>query len=79
VLINLREHLRANGFGDRGATPTIEVVSRGLHLLESILIGQDFSKNTQHEFDLLYSGLEKYIEELRNEVRELDEKLQSPI
>jgi hypothetical protein len=56
-----------------------KIVFTGLDLLEAIMSRKSSSMSTQHEFDLMFDGLEKKIDSLRADVANIDAKLSAPI
>jgi len=56
-----------------------KIVLTGLDLLEAIMLRKSSSISTQHEFDLIFDGLEKNIASLRANITAIDTKLRAPI
>jgi hypothetical protein len=69
-------------FTERGFKPeaqSLKIVFTGLDLLEVIMLRKSSSISTQHEFDLIFDGLEKNITSLRASIAAIDAKLHAPI
>jgi hypothetical protein len=56
-----------------------KIVFTGLDLLEAIMSRRSSSISVQHEFDLIFDGLEKNIDSLRADIADIDAKLRAPI
>jgi len=56
-----------------------KIVFTGLDLLEAIMLRGSSSMSVQHEFDLIFDGLEKNIASLRASIAAIDAKLHAPI
>jgi hypothetical protein len=52
-------------------------IAKGLDLLEKLM--HDASPSSQPEFDIIYDGLEKHIDELRAIFADIDARLRTPI
>lgn len=79
ILLKLQDHLRSKGFADHADTLAFRVVFRGIDLLQGIIRSGNGSEEAQDHFDLIYSGLQRYIHDLIREISELDKKLGAPI
>jgi hypothetical protein len=75
----LHTDLKRRGFGDKATADQVERILVGIGLLEEILNREDRTSATQHEFDLIFGGLEKTINSLVTYVSELDAKLNSSV
>jgi hypothetical protein len=75
----LQEDLKNRGFFWAAISYHMGLIFTGLDLLEKIMRRNAPSVDDQHEFDLLYDGIEKNVQQLRSFIVQLDEKLNSAI
>lgn len=79
TISELRSDLEQHGFNDHGTPDQIERIITGLHLLKNILEKDDVSTQAQHEYDLVFSGVEKSILDLKKYLNQLDQSLHSKV
>jgi len=79
VLHGLQDGLRSEGFADRADSSTFRTAVYGINLLRDIISSSDTSCDAQDRFDLLYVGVDKYLDEIIRDTCELDEALSAPI
>ncbi len=76
-IISLQKELTCRGFCCEAQS--LKIVFTGLDLLESIMTRNSSSITTQHEFDLIYDGLEKNILEIKTNVAAIDSTFCAPV
>jgi hypothetical protein len=79
LMNKLQKELAERGFGSAATAYHLDRVLTGLDLLESILGAGSSSSSTQHEFDLIYDGIEKNIDLLKNIICDIDARLRTSI
>jgi hypothetical protein len=79
IMNKLQQELAERGFESRTTSYHMDRILPGLNLLEGIMSNGSSSSNNQHEFDLIYDGVEKNINELRNVICDIDARLRTPI
>lgn len=78
-IVKLQDRLRSRSFADLADSSIFRVIFRGIDFLQKLIRSSDHSNEDQDKFDLVYTGLQCYLDDLRNEIRELDEKLRTPV
>ena len=73
----LRNELAKRDFQQEAKS--MDIIFSGIHLLETILRRENPSRSDQDEFDLIFDGLQKRIEEAGSTIRTLDASLRTPI
>lgn len=79
TLSGLQDHLGSKYFTDRADSPAFRTVINGINLLQEIIKNGSDAVEEQDRFDLLYAGIQRYVDELIKEVRELDAKINMAI
>lgn len=79
ALKELQEKLAATGFDDRANSSGFRITLHGIGQLREIIRAQDFSTKQQDQFDLIFTGVERYLSEIITEMRELDAKCRAPV
>ena len=78
-LMTLEKDLNDRGFASSATSYHLDRILTGLGILERIMQQDDHSETNQHEFDLVFVGVEKHLQNLQSLVRELDAELKTPI
>jgi hypothetical protein len=79
IMNKLQQELEERRFGSKTTSYHIARIFTGLDLLERIMSNGPSSSSTQHEFDLIYDGFEKSVDELKNVICDIDARLRTPI
>jgi hypothetical protein len=79
IIADFRDELGARGFSSEGIAYHIRLVLTGLNRLEAFMRDECPTQDTQDEFDLVYDGIEKNVNQIRNFAAEIDENLCTPI
>ena len=79
TIIDFRDELDTGGFSSEGTSYHIRLVLTGLNRLEAFTHEEKPTEETQDEFDLIYSGVEKHINKIVSFTLEIDKKLCTPI
>ncbi len=75
----LQHELADRGFKSTATSYHIDRIFTGLDLLERIMSNGSSSSITQHEFDLMYDGIEKNIISLKDFICDIDARLRTPV
>jgi hypothetical protein len=75
----LRQELEERGFNSTMTSDHIYKIFAGLDLLERRMTNASTLSNTQHEFDVVYDGVERNIDSLKDVIRDIDARLRTPI
>jgi hypothetical protein len=79
VMIELQRDLAHRRFGSTASSHHIDRLFTGLNLLGRIMERSPLSLETQHEFDLIYDGVEKNVLLLKRILAEIDKMLCTPV
>ena len=79
LMIKLQQELAERGFELESTSYHLERILTGLEMLDTLMDNGPHSSKTQHKFDLNYNGIETNINALRNTLREIDERLRTPV
>lgn len=79
MLFGLQQELVDRGFKSATTSYHLERILTGLDLLNGLMNNSPTSSKTQHEFDLIYDGIEKNINALRDFFGEIDARLRTPL
>lgn len=79
LMVKLQHELAERGFKSETTSYHLERILTGLDLLNGFMNNGRTSSKTQHEFDLIYGGIETNINALRNVFREIDARLRTPV
>ena len=79
IMNKVQQELAERRFGSTITSYHIERIFVGLDLLVGIMSNGSSSSNTQPRFDLIFGGVEKNINLLKNIIFDIDERLREPI
>jgi hypothetical protein len=82
IFSQLQQSLLSRGLEAEAKSPTFDTLCFGLDLLQKLMKRDDKRVDIvdrQMHFDLIYTGVEKYIDMLIREMRDLDEKLSAAV
>jgi hypothetical protein len=75
----LRRELGERGFNSSTTSYPMDKIFAGLDLLELRMRSASTLSNAQHEFDVIYDGIEKNVDLLKGVVRDIDARLRTPV
>jgi hypothetical protein len=78
IFCELQQNLLSREFEAEAKSSTFDILCFGLNLLQKLMKRDDTVERQMH-FDLVYTGVEKYIDLLIQEMRDLDEKLNAVV
>ena len=78
-MVTLRGLLAERGFQTAATSLYLDRIVTGLGLLEATMNRASANRDAQLEFDLIYSGIEKNVDRLKDFVCELDSRLHGPV
>ncbi len=79
IMTKLQQELAGRGFGSEITSYHMERIFTGLDLLEGIMSNGSSSRNTEPKFDLIYDGVEKNVDLLKNIIFDIDTRLRTPV
>jgi hypothetical protein len=79
TMVTLREALVERGFQTAATSFHLDRIVAGLGLLEGIMGRASMKSDAQLEFDLIYCGIEKNVDRLKDFVCAIDSRLRTPV
>jgi hypothetical protein len=79
IFRELQQSLVSRGFEAEAKSLTFDILCFGLELLQKLMKRDGDIVERQMHFDLVHTGVEKYIDVLLREMRDLDEKLSAAV
>lgn len=78
-LLSLRKDLEDLAFASSATAHHLDHIFTGLEILDGIMRQKDHSEATQHQFHLIFDGVEKHLKNLGSLIDELDTHLRAAI
>jgi hypothetical protein len=79
IMEGFQDELAERGFSSEGITYHIRLVLTGLNRLEAFMRVDYPTQDMQDEFDLMYDGIEKNVNQIRSFAAEIDKRLCAPV
>jgi hypothetical protein len=78
-MVDFQDELVERGFSSEGIVYHIRLVLSGLNRLEAFMHVECPTQDIQDQFDLMYDGIVKNVNQIRNFAAEVDKRLCTPI
>jgi hypothetical protein len=79
LMITFQNELVTRGFASEGTSYPLRLIFTGLNRLELFMNDDCPTQEKQDEFDLIYDGIQKNVDQLMNMAAEIDKRLRTPI